>query len=40
MSNKTQDNCLQGWAFYWGTSEWDAQQITHAWAVCGLPISC
>lgn len=23
----------QGWAFYWGTSEWSAQQITEAWAV-------
>ncbi|BDA50125.1 Voltage-gated potassium channel subunit beta-1 [Coccomyxa sp. Obi] len=23
----------QGWAFYWGTSEWTAQQITEAWAV-------
>ncbi|MCO5577913.1 hypothetical protein L7F22_031748 [Adiantum nelumboides] len=23
----------KGWAFYWGTSEWDAQQITEAWAV-------
>ncbi|KAI3882116.1 hypothetical protein MKX03_013015 [Papaver bracteatum] len=22
-----------GWAFYWGTSEWSAQQITEAWAV-------
>lgn len=24
----------QGWAFYWGTSEWTAQQITevHRWA--------
>lgn len=21
----------QGWAFYWGTSEWTAQQITEAW---------
>ncbi|KAL3160517.1 Glycosyltransferase-like KOBITO 1 [Trebouxia sp. C0010 RCD-2024] len=21
----------QGWAFYWGTSEWSAQQITEAW---------
>lgn len=21
----------KGWAFYWGTSEWDAQQITEAW---------
>jgi aryl-alcohol dehydrogenase-like predicted oxidoreductase len=20
----------QGWAFYWGTSEWSAQQITQA----------
>ncbi|EIE23150.1 hypothetical protein COCSUDRAFT_66187 [Coccomyxa subellipsoidea C-169] len=23
----------QGWAFYWGTSEWTAQQITEAWAI-------
>ena len=23
----------QGWAFYWGTSEWSAQQITEAYAV-------
>jgi aryl-alcohol dehydrogenase-like predicted oxidoreductase len=23
----------QGWAFYWGTSEWTAQQITEAWGV-------
>ncbi|KAK9805605.1 hypothetical protein WJX72_007413 [[Myrmecia] bisecta] len=23
----------QGWAFYWGTSEWSAQQITQAWDV-------
>ncbi|KAL2319182.1 hypothetical protein Fmac_033058 [Flemingia macrophylla] len=23
----------KGWAFYWGTSEWSAQQITKAWAV-------
>ncbi|KAG5074355.1 hypothetical protein JHK84_055586 [Glycine max] len=23
----------RGWAFYWGTSEWSAQQITEAWAV-------
>jgi len=22
-----------GWAFYWGTSEWNAQQITEAWEV-------
>ncbi|XXG61737.1 hypothetical protein AAC387_Pa05g0274 [Persea americana] len=22
-----------GWAFYWGTSEWSAQQITEAWGV-------
>ncbi|XP_002968103.2 probable voltage-gated potassium channel subunit beta [Selaginella moellendorffii] len=22
-----------GWAFYWGTSEWTAQQITEAWEV-------
>ncbi|KAJ7560108.1 hypothetical protein O6H91_04G114000 [Diphasiastrum complanatum] len=22
-----------GWAFYWGTSEWSAQQITEAWEV-------
>ncbi|KAJ8639054.1 hypothetical protein MRB53_015748 [Persea americana] len=22
-----------GWALYWGTSEWSAQQITEAWAV-------
>ena len=21
----------QGWVFYWGTSEWSAQQITEAW---------
>ena len=21
----------QGWAFYWGTSEWSAQQITEVW---------
>ena len=26
-------HCLQGYCFYWGTSEWTAQQITHAWAV-------
>ncbi|KAI5061157.1 hypothetical protein GOP47_0023662 [Adiantum capillus-veneris] len=24
----------QGWAFYWGTSEWNATQITEAWEVC------
>ncbi|KAJ7299081.1 hypothetical protein O6H91_11G029200 [Diphasiastrum complanatum] len=24
-----------GWAFYWGTSEWSAQQITEAWEVAG-----
>ncbi|CAL5222112.1 g4425 [Coccomyxa viridis] len=23
----------QGWAFYWGTSEWSAQQLTEAWGV-------
>ncbi|KAK3000812.1 hypothetical protein RJ639_021765, partial [Escallonia herrerae] len=23
----------QGWAFYWGTSEWSAQQITEAWGI-------
>ncbi|KAK9835512.1 hypothetical protein WJX74_002086 [Apatococcus lobatus] len=23
----------QGWAYYWGTSEWTAQQITEAWEV-------
>lgn len=23
----------QGWAYYWGTSEWDARQITEAWEV-------
>ncbi|KAF3667830.1 hypothetical protein FXO38_08402 [Capsicum annuum] len=23
----------KGWAFYWGTSEWSAQQITEAWGV-------
>lgn len=23
----------KGWAFYWGTSEWSAEQITEAWAV-------
>ncbi|XP_031099044.1 probable voltage-gated potassium channel subunit beta isoform X1 [Ipomoea triloba] len=23
----------KGWAFYWGTSEWSAQQITEAWSV-------
>eukprot|EP00249_Psilotum_nudum_P009660 c22074_g1_i1 orf=299-1279(+) len=23
----------KGWAFYWGTSEWSAQQITKAWEV-------
>ncbi|CAJ2673645.1 unnamed protein product [Trifolium pratense] len=23
----------KGWAFYWGTSEWTAQQITEAWSV-------
>jgi aryl-alcohol dehydrogenase-like predicted oxidoreductase len=23
----------QGWAFYWGTSEWSAQQITEAWEI-------
>jgi len=23
----------KGWAFYWGTSEWTAQQITEAWGV-------
>ena len=22
-----------GWAFYWGTSEWSAQQITEAWGI-------
>lgn len=22
-----------GWAFYWGTSEWSSQQITEAWSV-------
>lgn len=22
----------KGWAYYWGTSEWSAQQITEAWA--------
>jgi len=24
----------QGWAFYWGTSEWTAQQLTEALAIC------
>jgi len=24
----------QGWAFYWGTSEWSAQQLTEAMAIC------
>ncbi|XP_011091392.1 probable voltage-gated potassium channel subunit beta [Sesamum indicum] len=23
----------KGWAYYWGTSEWSAQQITEAWGV-------
>lgn len=23
----------KGWAYYWGTSEWSAQQITEAWSV-------
>ena len=23
----------QGWAFYWGTSEWSAEQLEEAWAV-------
>lgn len=23
----------KGWAFYWGTSEWSAQQITEAWGI-------
>lgn len=23
----------KGWAFYWGTSEWSAQQITEAWEI-------
>jgi hypothetical protein len=23
----------KGWAFYWGTSEWWAQQITEAWGI-------
>jgi len=23
----------KGWAFYWGTSEWSAEEITDAWAV-------
>ncbi|KAM1746396.1 hypothetical protein ACFX11_013031 [Malus domestica] len=23
----------KGWAFYWGTSEWSAQQITDAWGI-------
>ena len=23
----------KGWAFYWGTSEWSAQQITEAWGM-------
>uniref|UniRef100_A0A2N9IW52 NADP-dependent oxidoreductase domain-containing protein n=1 Tax=Fagus sylvatica TaxID=28930 RepID=A0A2N9IW52_FAGSY len=23
----------KGWAFYWGTGEWSAQQITEAWGV-------
>lgn len=23
----------QGWAHYWGTSEWSAEQIAEAWAV-------
>ncbi|PHT40266.1 putative voltage-gated potassium channel subunit beta [Capsicum baccatum] len=23
----------KGWDFYWGTSEWSAQQITEAWGV-------
>ena len=23
----------KGWAFYWGTSEWFAQQIAEAWGV-------
>lgn len=23
----------QGWAFYWGTSEWSAAQIEEAWKV-------
>jgi len=24
----------QGWAFYWGTSEWTAQQLTEAMVIC------
>lgn len=28
------NHCIdQGWALYWGTSEWSAQQITQAWEV-------
>jgi len=23
----------QGWAFYWGTSEWSAEQLTEAWLI-------
>lgn len=23
----------RGWAFYWGTSEWTAEQFRHAWAI-------
>lgn len=23
----------KGWAYYWGTSEWSAQQITEAWGI-------
>ncbi|GBF90935.1 voltage-gated potassium channel subunit beta-like [Raphidocelis subcapitata] len=28
------NHCIDhGWAFYWGTSEWSAEQINEAWAV-------
>ena len=23
----------QGWAFYWGTSEWSAEQLIEAWSI-------
>ena len=24
----------KGWAFYWGTSEWTAEEIQRAYSVC------
>lgn len=24
---------MQGWAFYWGTSEWSAEQLSEAWGI-------